>query len=138
MVQRPEDFVETYEEKVERKKEEDKVFENPLICDMTCLNINLVFDWLADHYTYIIHTSNGGVHIVQGLKRDRRYLQPENAEITHPFMHAQKGNQLGAKQLHRNFNNLFISQYKVEKRWERVIVYIDENKEGHKFYVDDK
>ena len=46
MVHRPADFVETYEEKVARKKEEAKVFEDPKICDMACLNINLVFDWL--------------------------------------------------------------------------------------------
>lgn len=64
MVSRPADWVETYEEKQARIEKENQIFNDPKIRDLKNININLVFDWLKDHYSYIMHTSNGGLYIV--------------------------------------------------------------------------
>lgn len=82
----------TYEEKQAMKEKEQQKCNHPLIRDLKNININLVFDWLADHYTYIMHTSDGGVHIVQGIKKDRRYVMKDGTKSTHPFMIAQSSN----------------------------------------------
>ena len=64
---------------------------------LSCLNANMIYNLQEDHYTIILKTADGNVHIVTGQRDERRLVHRGAGRSTHPYEVAQNANAIGLK-----------------------------------------
>jgi hypothetical protein len=57
----------------------------------------MIYDPKEDHYTIILKTADGNVHIVTGQRDERRFVHRGACSATHPYEVAQNANATGLK-----------------------------------------
>ena len=96
----------------------------------------MIFDEKTDSYTLILKTPDSNIEILEGKMNIKRFIKDSEAPIDFDFDEPV----YGMKQLHRDFDNLFVQMFRKDEEQQtttedqyvrRIIVYIDQS--GQRF-----